>query len=179
RQHVDDDGARAERRPLCALTRHILYDARHHHLQTTTGAAGGDVNVHTCLLIPAGRDDLVTGQNLTTRQLLDFDDSIQYTACHIFKRSFNRCRRFTSVGLPVLITDLLDKNGFGGRAAAISRDNDVERTIDFRRDRSGSRHRAVAPFGADLASMIEIRRVTVSGRSSNRATCSTSLTLNA
>src|SRR5438094_624055 len=45
RDHVHHDRARAQRRALRALARHLQHQPRHHHLQSAPGAGRGQIEI--------------------------------------------------------------------------------------------------------------------------------------
>ena len=132
RQHIHNDRPGAERASLGAFAGHALHHTCDHHLKASTRAARGNINVHTSLGIaidPGGCQDLFILQNPAPREFLDLADGIQDAAGHVLKRRFDGGRRFAAIGLAVFVPDFLDQDGFGGRTAAIGRDNRAQRPV--------------------------------------------------
>jgi hypothetical protein len=140
-----------ERGPLRTFPRHVLHHPGHHHLQPAARAAGRDVDVHARLRITlgraVGRENLVTVEDFQAGEFFNFRNRIQHPARYIFERRFHRRRRLTAIGLPVLVADLLDQNGFGRGAATVGGHDDIEGMGDHRLDGCWTRHthRAEAP----------------------------------
>jgi hypothetical protein len=72
---VHHNRACPERRTLRTLSRHGLYSACNHHLQSAARAARGNIDVYPD--IPTGwRNNLFSIQNLSSREFFDLSESI-------------------------------------------------------------------------------------------------------
>src|SRR3989304_3290005 len=123
--YVHDNCTRPERCTLGAFCRHGLYGARHHHLQSATGAARGDVDVHPNVSL-CGRNNLFSIQNLSAREFFHLRKCIEYTAGHILKRRLHRGGRFSPKCLTIYPILLFDQDGLGRGTTTVSGNNNVQ-----------------------------------------------------
>ena len=125
RQHVHHDCAGAQSAALRALRGHRLDHAGDHHLQATAGATGGDVDVHAGGAV-CRSEDALTVQDGAAGEFFDLLDRVEHAAGHVLKGGLDRGRRFATVGLAILVPQLLNEDRLGGGTATIGGENDAQ-----------------------------------------------------
>ncbi|OPZ80742.1 MAG: hypothetical protein BWY76_03263 [bacterium ADurb.Bin429] len=143
RQHVNDDGARAQRRPLRALRRHVLHHPGHQHLQAAASAAGGQVDIHPVLVRRAGQRRLPPSREGAAGQIFQFVQRVQHAYGHVVEGRFHGGGRLAARDQPIRFPIAFNEDRLRRRAAAIGGNNrlywfghrypvSVSRLVDFR-----------------------------------------------
>ena len=161
-QHIHDNGSGAQGRALCAFSGHGLDHTGDHHLEPTSGAAGGNVDIDAAVA-PGGGEDTLAVQDLATREFLHFLDSVEHAPGDVLEGGFHGGRGLPPAGLAVDVSDFLDEDGLGGGAAAVGSDNDVQVIHSVRFPvpgfcRSSPRCSGVFPGTGQSARILQVKR---------------------
>src|SRR5215213_1677237 len=124
-QCIHDDRTCAECTALRTFGTHRFDHTGDHDLQTTARTTGRDIDVYASVAVRRGNDPFPV-QDCPTREFFNFLNGVEDTASDILKWGFDSCRRLATMRLPILVTQLLNENGFGSRAATVSGENDAE-----------------------------------------------------
>ena len=123
---VHHDRAGAQGGPFGAFGRHRPDHSGHHHLQSSPGAGGGNIEIAPLLATGGAYDPALGVQQLAARELTQLGHRVEHAQSHVLEGGFHGGGSFASMGLAVLLPNLLDEDGLGGGAAAVGGENDSD-----------------------------------------------------